>query len=259
MKQLITSAFAFLLALPFVLADEAQFVITSQWLIVNFRPGFEATTTAWLLAVLGALAVLILAIRKWTHLPRKKHTPVFWLITGVKILVVLAVVYILYSTYDYMYTGVAKTGIEQCGANGCTLSMHWHATLEEMKVCGTIVERPWETGDLAGPHTHKDNRIHLHTILPIDPKTKILLDQTPSTLGGFFDSINWKFSENCFKDTCDACDGKPAMTKVWKNGELLESPFPRLIIENGQQKVVNGTLRDYVWADGEIIRIEFGQ
>ena len=242
MKSIIASAFAFLLALPFVLADEAQFVITNQWLIVHFRPGFEATTTAWLLAVLGVLAVLVLAIKKWAHLPRKKHTPVFWLIAGVKILVVLAVVYILYSTYAYMYTGAAKTGIEQCDANGCKLSVHWHATLEEMKACGTAVERPWETGELSGAHTHKDNRIHLHAILPIDPQTKEIIDKTPMTLGGFFDSTNWKFSENCFKDRCDSCDGNPASTKVWVNGNQVE-----------------GDLRNYAWKDGDSIRVVFGQ
>lgn len=146
---------------------------------------------------------------------------------------------IIYSVYYYQKSDIEETGLETCDASGCRISVHWHATLERMSVCGQIVERSWETGDLDGPHTHKDNRMHVHTILPIDPQTKQLLEPYPMTLGGFFDSIKWKFSENCFKDTCDTCNGEPATTHLMVNGKPVEN------------------FRDYVWKDGDKVRVTF--
>ena len=248
-----------LLIIPFVLADEAEFTIENDYLREHFRPDVEATTAALLIAGIGVVLVLLSALRRWTHLPpKKKHAFGFWATASVKIAIVLAVVYLLWATYAYMFSGVSKTGLETCDASGCTLSVHWHAKLEHMSVCGKTVERPWETGDLSGAHTHKDNRIHVHTPLQIDPQSRIIMDRTPLTLGGFFDSIKWKFNETCFKDACDTCDGKPATTKVMKNGELLASPFPNVVIKDGKQIIVPGTLRDYAWGDGDIIRVEFG-
>lgn len=247
-----------LLIIPVVLADEAEYTIENEYLRAHFRPDVEAATAAWLIAGIGAVLILLSAVRRWSHLPKKKHTFGFWATTAVKIAIVLIVTYFIWSTYSYMFSGVAKTGIETCDASGCTLSVHWHAKLDHMSVCGKTVERPWETGDLAGPHTHKDNRIHVHALLQLDPKTHIIMNRAPLTLGGFFDSIGWKFNETCFNDRCDTCDGKSATTKVLKNGELLASPFANVAVVNGSTIIVPGTLRDYAWGDGDIIRVEFG-
>ncbi len=236
MKYLVF-ALSLLLALPVVIADEAQFVITNPWLITSFRPGYEATTAAWVLAGIGTALILAFAFRNWSKRTAKQRKPLFWLKAAGGIAVVLIAAYILYSTYDYMYSGVAKTGLVTCDTSGCTISMHWHATIEGFSVCGAPVERPWEAGDLGKAHTHKDDRIHMHTLLPVDPTTKELLDTTPMTLGAFFDNIGWKLSENCFKDTCDACNGQPASTKAWINGQPVG--------------------HDALWKDGDVVRVAF--
>lgn len=223
----------------FAISEEGPATL-GEWLITKFRPGFEEKTAAQALAGIGAAIVLLLAVLKWTKTPAKKRRASFWLKTFGGITAVLAIVYIMHASYYHWYSGVSTAGIEICDDRGCRISMHWHATLEEMSVCGQTVERPWEKGDLAGPHTHKDNKIHLHTILPIDPQTKEILDTYPMTLGGFFDSIEWKFSQNCFEDACDTCNGQPASTKVWRNGNLVE--------EN---------IRDLIWKDGDTLVIKF--
>ncbi len=167
----------------------------------------------------------------------RKNAPFLKIIGGIAIAGLVA--FLIYSVYDYQKSDISTTGLETCDASGCRISVHWHATLEAMSVCGTTVERPWETGDLDGPHTHKDNRMHVHTILPINPNTKELLEPYPMTLGGFFDAINWKFTDNCFKDTCDACNGQPASTHVMVNGRPVEN------------------FRYYVWKDGDTVSVAF--
>lgn len=209
--------------------------------IAQFRPGYEADAAGWWAAgVLGALVLAIAGVR-WTKSSKKQRTPVFWLKALGGVVIAGIAVFILYSAYVYWYNDISVVGLETCDASGCRISMHWHAELEEMTVCGAKAERPWEEGDLAGPHTHKDNKIHVHTILPIDPTTKEILETTPLTLGGFFDAIGWQFNTTCFQDTCGTCNGAPATTKVWKNGELVED-----------------NIRDVRWKDGDKFRVVFG-
>ncbi len=245
MRRSILCITILLFMLPVVLAHEAEEkhvepTTLGEYLITNLRPGYEATTTAWWVAGIGAFLVLALAAWRWSRFRPKQRKPVFWAKTAGGIAIVLITVFILYSAYAYWYSGVAKEGLEICDASGCRISVHWHATLEEMMMCGQTVERPWETGELSAAHTHKDNRIHVHEILRIDPQTKDIIDKEPLTLSGFFDAIRWKFSENCFKDTCGMCDGRPASTKVWINGQL-----------------VGGNPRDVMWRDGDVISIAF--
>lgn len=224
---------------PFPSSSESPQTLR-EWLITDFQPGYEATTASWWVA--GVLSALVLGIAawRWQKLPKKKRKTLLWLKTAGGILVVLAFTYVAYSTYVYWYSGIAVSGLELCDESGCRISVHWHAALEEMRACDEIVERPWETGDLEGPHTHKDNSIHMHTVLEINPATKELLDPYPMTLGGFFDAIFWKFNETCLAGTCDACNGNPATTKVWKNGEP-----------------VTGNIRDTMWKDGDTFIIRF--
>lgn len=226
-------------ACSFPVGDEAGKTF-GEWLITEFRPGYEATTASWWLA--GILAVLVVGLgwHRWSKLPKKKRKPLFWLKIAGWVVAVFVLVYVAYSTYYYWYSNVSVNGLEICDEKGCRLSVHWHATLEEMSVCGEVVERPWETGDLSKAHTHKDNKIHLHTMLEIDPVTKKIINPYHTTLGGFFDEIGWKFSNNCFKDACDECNGKPAKTKVWKNGKLI-----------------NENVREVQWRDGDKFVIKF--
>lgn len=219
----------------------AEHATLRERLITSFRPGFEADTAGWWAA--GVLAALVLAIAgvRWAKLGRKQRKSIFWLKALGGVVIAGIAVFILYSAYVYWYNDISVAGLETCDASGCRISMHWHAELEEMTVCGAKAERPWEEGDLAGPHTHKDNKIHVHTILPIDPATKEILETTPLTLGGFFDSIGWQFNNTCFRDACDACNGAPATTKVWKNGELVEDD-----------------IRATRWKDGDKFRVVFG-
>jgi hypothetical protein len=210
-----------------------------DYFILNLRPGYEATNMSYLVAGILTAIILIIAVLRWKKLSPAKKKTMFWLKTLSTIAIAIIVVFILYSAYVYWYSGVATKGLETCDASGCRISVHWHAELEHMSVCGQTVERPWEAGDLDGPHTHKDNKIHVHTILEINPDTKELIDTYPMTLGGFFDAIKWKFADNCFKDTCDTCNGQPAKTHVMINNKQIE--------EN---------IRDYVWKDGDKVRIE---
>ena len=173
-----------------------------EWMIVKFRPGFEADTARNWAYGIAALLVVLIAGWRWTKLKPKQRKLMFWLKTLGWIIVMLAVLYIAYATYYTWYNDISTTGLEICDEQGCRLSMHWHAELEKMSVCGEIVERKWEEGDLAGPHTHKDDRIHLHTVLKIDPQSKELLERTPMTIGGFFDAMGWQYNKTCFKDTC---------------------------------------------------------
>ena len=168
-----------------------------------------------------------------------KKRPKYWIETILWIIGAVLAVFLLYSVYNYWYEDISVSGLETCDETGCRISMHWHSYLDEMSVCGKIVERPWETGDLAGPHTHKDNKIHLHTILEINPETKEITDRYPNTLGGFFDSIDWKFDSTCFKDTCDTCEGVQAATMVWVNGKEAFD------------------FRNHVWKDGDKVVVEF--
>jgi hypothetical protein len=221
----------------FPLAEQATF---RERLIAGFRPGYEADTAGWWTA--GALSLLVLAIAgwRWSKLGKKQRKPVFWAKAAGGIAIACLATFILYSAYVYWYNDISVQGLTVCDEQGCRISMHWHAELEAMSVCGENVERPWETGDLSGPHTHKDNRIHLHTILAVDPQSRQVLETYPMTLGAFFDSIEWKYNQTCFKDACDTCDGQPATTKVWVNGRPLEN------------------VRDYIWKDGDKVRVEFG-
>jgi hypothetical protein len=221
----------------FPLAEQATL---RERLIAGFRPGYEADTAGWWTAGVLSLIVLVIAVWRWSTLGKKQRKPVFWAKVAGGIAIACVATFILYSAYVYWYNDISVQGLTVCDEQGCRISMHWHAELESMSVCSQAVERPWETGDLSGPHTHKDNRIHLHTILAVDPQSKQILETYPLTLGAFFDSIEWKYNQTCFKDTCDACEGQPATTKVWVNGERLEN------------------IRDYIWKDGDKVRVEFG-
>jgi len=238
-KALLCIAVLLILLVPVVFADEAEFTIENEYLRAHFRPDVEAATAAWVVAILGAVALLLLALKKWHHLPKKQRTFWFLATTLVKIAILLVVVYMLWSTYSYMFSGVSKTGLETCDASGCSLSVHWHAYLDSMTMCGKTVERPWEEGDLSGAHTHKDNRIHVHTLLAVDPQTHAILDTTDLTLGDFFNAIKWKFNTTCFKDACD-CNGAPAQTHVRVNGNDA-----------------SGDVRNVTWKDGDRITIDF--
>jgi hypothetical protein len=213
-----------------------------EWMIVKFRPGFEADTAGyWAAGILGAL-VLCIAILRWRRTHQKKGRFLrFWAKALGSILIALAAVFIAYSAYVYWYNDISTEGLITCDDTGCRISMHWHATINEMKVCGKDVERPWESGDLGGPHTHKDNRIHLHTILPVNVTSHEILDKTPLTLGAFFDAIGWQFETNCFKDTCDFCGETPAVTTVMVNG-IMQDEVPRNVL----------------WKDGDTVRVVFG-
>jgi len=212
-----------------------------EYLITNFRPGYEATTAAWWIAGILAALILAIAVMLWQkHEPRQRKMTL-WLKTIGWIAISCFAVFLAYSAYLYWYSDISKAGLLICEDGGCRVSVHWHATLEEMTVCGRTAERPWEAGNLDEAHTHKDRLIHVHTILDVDPATKEVVELEPLTLGHFFDQIRWKMETNCFADRCDTCDGAPAVTKVWVNGELQTDTLPR----------------DVIWKDGDVIRIAF--
>jgi hypothetical protein len=212
-----------------------------EYLITNFRPGYEATTAAWGTGIILGALILLIAITMWSKRERRQRKITLWLKTTGWIAISSFAVFLAYSAYLYWYSDVATTGLLICEDDTCRVSVHWHATLEEMTVCGRQAERPWETGSLDQAHTHKDNRIHLHTILDVDPATKEVAELDPLSLGHFFDQIGWKFETNCFADRCDTCNGEPAVTKVWVNGEQKTDVLPR----------------DIIWKDGDVIRIAF--
>ncbi len=179
---------------------------------------------------LGALTARPKADRKFRVVP---------LLVGVAI--GAGAVGLAYSLGVY-YQGGGERGFVVCTAQGCDLAVHWHSELE-MSACGKPYHLPLERGDLNRQHTHKEqDRLHFHAVIKTNEAGSELLEPEKLRLGELFDQLKLRFTKTCFLEHCtgDPCpDGRPGALTVTVNG------------------VPNPDLSDYVWKDGDTIRIAF--
>lgn len=202
---------------------------TAQALLRHFG------TFSLIIIILLALATIL-----W-YKKVKPKTNWLWIWCGV-----LAAIGLAYSVLVFFAQGAEK-GIVVCETpeqpEHCVISMHIHADVA-VTVCGEEKSFGLEEGELAKTHTHKErNYIHFHERLPYDQTTETILDTTPLRVGNIFESIHVPFTSECLYDHCNGqtCSGKAesGRVKMWVN-----------TVENTQ-------FQDYVWKDGDQIRITF--
>lgn len=218
-----------LLLLPnLVLADENIEIgqSTAQSLLLHFG------TFSLIIIVLLALATFL-----WY---KKVKTKTNWLwIWGIAAIALG----LAYSVLVFFAAG-AERGIVVCETpTNCVKAMHIHATFD-ISVCGEPQQLGLEKGALPETHTHKEqNYVHFHERLPYDQTTDTLLNSTPLRAGNIFESIDVPFTRECLYDYCDGqtCPGKtePGHVRMSVNG------------------IENKAFQDYIWKDGDQIRITF--
>lgn len=194
---------------------------------------------AWIFGVVAA--ALSIGIGLYAALPKKhrkfRTSP---LIIGVAIGILI--IGLAYSVATFYQKGGEK-GFIVCGPEGCELAAHWHSQLE-MSVCGEPFHLPLEAGDLNKQHTHKErDRLHFHALIKTDEKGTKLLEPDKVRLGELFDFLGIRFTNECFGEYCngDSCpDGTVGNLTMNVNG------------------VPNIQYDDYVWKDGDVIKIAFG-
>ena len=124
----------------------------------------------------------------------------------------------------------------------CYFTAHWHVHAD-IKICDETKIFPYETGDLQKLHTHVEtNKIHWHGLLPVDPVTRQITDESQLKLSNLFTELKIPIANDgiySFKNG-DAClNGRVGSLKV--------------IINNTEQK----DFLNYILKDGDHIKIEF--
>ncbi len=191
----------------------------------------------WLIGSI-IVAALCIIVGFYAALPKKKKKfnikPV---LTGL----VLGAVFIgLGYSVAYFYQAGGERGYVVCDDGACEIAVHWHAELE-LSTCGERYLLPKEAGSLDEQHTHKEpNRLHFHSLTKATEDGE-LLEPERLTAGGLFKQLNMPFNSECFKDKCngDLCNGQPGKVTMSVNG------------------VPNTEFENYVWKDGDVIRIAF--
>ncbi|MBI4150133.1 hypothetical protein HY488_01885 [Candidatus Woesearchaeota archaeon] len=165
-----------------------------------------------------------------------------WVWLWVSVLVTLG---LGYSVLVFFAEGAEK-GIVVCETpENCVIAMHIHATFD-VEVCGEEKTFGLETGELSATHTHKEgagNSVHFHERLPYDSKTETILDTTPLRVGNIFESLAVPFTSECLYDHCNGqtCSGKTEPGRV------------RMSVNDAE----NAQFQEYVWKDGDMIKITF--
>ncbi len=147
---------------------------------------------------------------------------------------------LLYSLYTFL--DQADAWLYFCEKEAC----YWapgdiHATVV-IKICGKEIPLPRNVGSNQEVHTHLEkNLLHFEGKLPVDMKSKALLDDTPLQLDTFFRTVNITFNENCILQACNGmfCGGKKAELYMLVNGKE-SSKFEK-----------------YAWSDQDYIEINF--
>ena len=124
----------------------------------------------------------------------------------------------------------------------CFFTTHIHIYIT-IKVFGEDKPLRFEHGDLTKSHTHSQtDKIHWHTLVEVDPKTKKAPD-SEFKLGKVFDDINIYFDSDGVFDyrngSINPTTNKPATLKMYINGKE------------------NTEFRDYVWKDKDRIEVIF--
>lgn len=157
---------------------------------------------------------------------------------------VIAIAIIVLIAYSYVYfkqTTTEEESITVCDADQCFWAAHIHGNLD-IDVCGENIDLGLEKGELDKTHTHKERgRLHFHERLPVDPETMEITDFGPLRLGNSLENMGIRFTDECIADKCngDPCDGEPGGITMTVNGEP------------------NTELNEYVWKEGDTIKIEF--
>lgn len=92
-----------------------------------------------------------------------------------------------------------------------------------IKIWGQEKTLPFEKGDLVKSHLHAGkNKIHWHSLIPIDSKKKELEDKTQLTLGQTLDDLDIPFDKDNlynFKIGDVGPNGKSGILKMFVNGQ----------------------------------------
>lgn len=114
-----------------------------------------------------------------------------------------------------------------------------------VKIWGEEKTLPFEKGDLTKSHLHAEkNKVHWHSLIPVDPRKKQLENASPLTLGQLFDDLNIPFDHDRIFDA--------------KNGNVGPSGRPGELnmFVNGQAK---NQFRDYVRQPNDHIDLIFDE
>jgi len=136
-----------------------------------------------------------------------------------------------YSVFTYKTSTQETEGFFTCNkeVTVCEISQHIHANLD-LTVCGKEIKLEKEEGNTTtAQHTHKEeNRLHWHSRLPADPKTRLPLDTTPLTLVSTLSDLGIAFPPNCPTNrnpkTSVSVNGLPqssGLQYVWKDGDQI--------------------------------------
>ncbi len=188
---------------------------------------------------LAAIALTAVATAAWYKRVKRKLN---WLWVWLALLLALGIAY----SVLVFFAEEAEHGIVVCETQqNCVIAMHIHATFD-VQVCGEEKSFGLETGELSATHTHKDgagNYVHFHERLPYDPATETLLDTAPLLVSNIFESIGERFTPECLYGYCNGQMGpggeKTGRVTMQVNG-----------LENTQ-------FQEYIWKDGDVIRIAF--
>ncbi len=150
------------------------------------------------------------------------------------IIVVGVLGFLFYAAREYQKSEEDVVGFFVCNEEGtvCENSQHIHADIE-MNVCGQDIVFEREKGRTDLQHTHKEkNYIHWHSVLRVDPQTRIPLDPKPLYLSSFLEQMDFTLPTTC---------------------PTNDSPVLEVL--------VNGTLSadglESLWSDGDKISIQY--
>ncbi|MBS3059899.1 MAG: hypothetical protein J4432_00110 [DPANN group archaeon] len=159
---------------------------------------------------------------------------------GINIAIVSILAILAYFGGQY---GGENIPVVVCAEGTCYMTMHIHSEITA-RVCGEAFAFGLETGELNESHTHKESGVvHWHDRLEVNPETQVPYDWGTLRLVNFFENLGLTFNSTTFDgySNGDACpDGSPGVLKMTVNG------------------IPNSEFGNYVWADGDVIQIEFG-
>lgn len=174
--------------------------------------------------------------------------------------------FLAYHSYgQYKSSEIETEGIIVCGKDGtCEKSLHIHSALS-VSICGKEQDLAKDRGELADIHTHKQsNVLHFHQRLKVTPEGEVL-DWTPLKLANAVESVmGLKVSDECIGEFCNGAkcpNGKPgklSLTVVPSFCQADTCPGPdvaeKAVAERGKTQQ---EIRDYVWQDGQLLRLTF--
>lgn len=136
--------------------------------------------------------------------------------------------------YIYKTSDEKQEGFFVCDTEDkiCELSQHIHADID-MRICGQDITFSKEKGHTDRQHTHKErNKIHWHSRIQVDSKTREPLDATPLTIASFLEEMDYTLPASC----------------TYNNNPKLTVQVNDALVEKGLK---------YVWKDGDGINVAY--